>query len=186
MNRLQEKYQTTVIDQLEKEFNKTNRMAVAKPTKIVVNVGVSKKENADTSKAIEAWVQQFTIIAGQKPKISKAKKSIAGFKMRQGDPVGVTVTLRGVRMWEFLDKLIAIVLPRVKDFQGVKKSNMDSVGNYNLGLTEQIVFPEINYDMIHKVAGLQVTIVNKADNRAEALKMLELLGMPFEKEEEKN
>ncbi len=181
MNRLQQKYQDQVIKQLETEFNKTNIMSVAKPVKIVVNVGVSKKENADTNKIIESWVSQLSIITGQKPKICKAKKSIAGFKMRQGDPVGVSVTLRGNRMWEFMDKLISIVLPRVKDFQGVAKSHMDSVGNYNLGLTEQIVFPEINYDQIAKVSGLQITIVNKADSREEAMKLLELLGMPFEK-----
>lgn len=184
MNRLQEKYQKEVIPALEKEFGIDNIMAVAKPVKIVVNVGISKKDGSDTNKVLESWIQQLSVITGQKPRVNKAKKSIAGFKMRQGDPVGVSVTLRGTSMWEFLDKLISITLPRVKDFQGVKKSNMDSVGNYNLGITEQIVFPEINYDQIVKVSGLQVTIVNKVKTRDEALKMLELLGMPYEKEEQ--
>lgn len=182
MNRLQTKYQQEVIPTLEKEFGKSNIMAVSKPTKIVVNVGISKKEG-DTAKIVESLMGQLTVITGQKPKICKAKKSIAGFKMRQGDPVGVCVTLRGTRMWEFFDKLVSITLPRVKDFQGVSKKHIDSVGNYNLGISEQIVFPEINYDQVVKMTGLQITIVNKADNKEEALRMLELLGMPFEKEQ---
>lgn len=182
MNRLQTKYQQEVVPLLEKEFGKTNIMAVAMPKKIVVNVGITRKET-DASKVIESLTGQLTAITGQKPKLCKAKKSIAGFKMRQGDPVGLCVTLRGTRMWEFLDKLIGITLPRVKDFQGVSRNHIDSAGNYNLGIAEQIVFPEINYDQVTKMTGLQVTIVNKADNKEEALKMLELLGMPFEKEE---
>lgn len=184
MNRLQTKYQQVVIPALEKEFSKTNIMAVSKPMKIVVNVGISKKES-DTAKHVESLTAQLSAITGQKPKVCAAKKSIAGFKMREGDPVGVCVTLRGTNMWEFLDKLISITLPRVKDFQGVSKSHVDSAGNYNLGISEQIVFPEINYDQVSKMTGVQVTIVNKADSKEEALKMLELLGMPFEKEEQK-
>lgn len=184
MNRLQEKYQKEIVPALEKEFGKTNVMAIARPMKIVVNVGISKKEG-DTNKMVESLTGQLTAITGQKPKVAKARKSIAGFKTREGDPVGLCVTLRGTRMWEFMDKLISITLPRVKDFQGVSKSHMDTAGNYNLGIKEQIVFPEINYDQVAKMTGLQVTIVNKSDTRDEALKMLELLGMPFEKEENK-
>lgn len=184
MNRLQVKYQKEVIPALEKEFGKTNVMSIARPTKIVVNVGISKKEG-DTNKMVESLNGQLLAITGQKPKVCKAKKSIAGFKTRQGDPVGMCVTLRGTRMWEFFDKLVSITLPRVKDFQGVKRSHIDSVGNYNLGISEQIVFPEINYDQVAKMTGLQITIVNKADSKEEALKLLELLGMPFEKEENK-
>ncbi len=183
MNRLQTKYQEQVIPALQKEFGRTNIMSVVKPKKVVVNVGVSKKESADTNKAIESWAQQLSIITGQKAKVTAAKKSIAGFKIRQGDPIGLCVTLRGTRMWEFLDKLISVALPRVKDFQGVGRSHMDAAGNYNFGVTEQIVFPEINYDMVHKVSGLQITIVNSGNDRDESLKMLELLGMPFTKEQ---
>lgn len=183
MNRLQEKYQNDVLPALSKEFGKSNVLAAVRPTKIVVNVGISKKDNADTTKVFESMSEQLMAITGQKPKVCPASKSIAGFKIRQGDPVGLCVTLRGNRMWEFLDKLISIVLPRVKDFQGVKKSNMDTSGNYNLGISEQIVFPEINYDEIAKVMGLQVTIVTSQRAPQEALRMLELLGMPFEKDQ---
>ncbi|PWU23128.1 50S ribosomal protein L5 [Candidatus Cerribacteria bacterium 'Amazon FNV 2010 28 9'] len=182
MNRLQEKYQKEVIPTLEKEFGKTNIMAVTKPVKIVVNVGINKKENADASKFIESMTQQLMTITGQKPKVTAARKSIAGFKIRQGDAVGLCVTLRGNLMWEFFDKLTSIVLPRMKDFQGVKRAT-DKTGNYNLGFTEQIVFPEIEYDKINKISGLQVTIVNSGSDPKEALRMLELLGMPFEKAE---
>lgn len=182
MNRLQTKYQQQVVSVLEKEFSKTNIMAIARPKKIVVNVGISKKDT-DSAKHVESVIAQLATITGQKPKVCAAKKSIAGFKVRQGDPVGVSVTLRGTQMWEFLDKLVSITLPRVKDFQGVSKSHMDKAGNYNLGISEQIVFPEINYEQVSKMTGVQVTIVNKTDSKEEALRMLELLGMPFEKEQ---
>ncbi len=180
MNRLQTKYQTEVIPALKKEFEKTNVLAIARPTKIVVNVGLSKKDT-DSAKHLESVIGQLTVITGQKPKVASAKKSIAGFKMRQGDPVGVCVTLRGNQMWEFLDKLISITLPRVKDFQGVSKKHVDAAGNYNLGISEQIVFPEINYDQVTKMTGVQITIVSRTDTKEESLRMLELLGMPFEK-----
>ncbi len=151
----------------------------------VVNVGISKREGGDTSKTIESMTTQLMTITGQKPKAAGAKKSIAGFKIRAGDVVGLAVTLRGTQMWEFMDKLISIVLPRMKDFQGVSRTAFDMSGNYSLGFPEQIVFPQIEYDKIDRVHGLQLTIVSSGHDKAESLKMLELLGMPFEKEENK-
>ena len=127
-------------------------------------------------------IDQFKIITGQKPNVTLARKAIAGFTLREGDPVGAMVTLRGLQMWEFLDKLVSITLPRVKDFQGVSRKAFDGRGNYNLGLEEQIVFPEINYDLINQIRGLQVTIVTSTKNDQESFRLLELLGMPFEKE----
>ena len=128
-------------------------------------------------------VEQFKVITGQKPNVSLARQSVAGFDLREGDPVGVMTTLRGKRMWEFLDKLISITLPRVKDFQGISRGAFDGQGNYSLGLEEQIVFPEIDYDNIDQVRGLQITIVTDTKENDQALKLLELLGMPFAKEE---
>lgn len=182
MNRLQEKYQKEVIPALQKELGRTNVLSLPRPVKVVVNVGVSKKEGQDTSKALESMAAQLSTITGQKPKTTAAKKSIAGFKIRAGDAVGLCVTLRETNMWEFLDKLISIVLPRMKDFQGIPRKAFDKSGNYSLGFAEQIVFPEIEYDKIDKVRGLQVTIVSSGNNPQESFKMLELLGMPFEKE----
>ncbi len=183
MNRLQTKYQTDVIPALQKELGRTNILSLPKPTKIVVNVGISKREGGDTSKTLESMTTQLATITGQKPKQTAAKKSIAGFKIRSGDAVGLAVTLRGTQMWEFMDKLISIVLPRMKDFQGVSRNAFDMSGNYSLGFAEQIVFPQIEYDKIDRVHGLQVTIVSSNHNKIESRKMLELLGMPFEKEE---
>lgn len=185
MNRLQEKYQTEVIPALQKELGRTNILSLPKPMKIVVNVGVSKKEGSDTAKALESMASQIMTITGQKPKMTAAKKSIAGFKIREGDHVGICVTLRGTNMWEFMDKLMAIVLPRMKDFQGVSRTAFDKSGNYSLGFAEQIVFPEIEYDKIDKIRGLQVTIVSSKHDPKEAFRMLELLGMPFEKLDKK-
>lgn len=181
MNRLQEKYQKEVLPKLKEEFGKDNALAVVRPLKVVVNVGIGKKTEADNSKTVANMSEALKIITGQKPKVCAAKKSIAGFKIRQGDVVGLCVTLRGNRMWEFLDKLMSIVLPRVKDFQGVKREKMDARGNYNLGITEQIVFPEISYDQISKVMGVQVTITTSGADPKESERLLELLGMPFEK-----
>lgn len=181
MNRLQEKYQKEVIPALQKEFGRTNILSLPRLTKVVVNVGVSKKEGQDTNKALESLSAQLMTITGQKPKMTAAKKSIAGFKIRAGDHVGLCVTLRGNIMWEFMDKLIGIVLPRMKDFQGVSRSAFDKSGNYSLGFAEQIVFPEIEYDKIDRIRGLQVTVVSSGHDPKESFKMLELLGMPFEK-----
>lgn len=186
MNRLQEKYQQTVLPALQKELGRTNILSLPKPVKVVVNVGISKKTGGDTSKTLESMTTQLMTITGQKPKATAAKKSIAGFKIRQGDAVGLAVTLRGTQMWEFVDKLISIVLPRMKDFQGVSREAFDARGNYSLGFAEQIVFPEIEYDKIDRIHGLQVTIVSSGRSKEESRKMLELLGMPFEKEEGEN
>lgn len=186
MNRLQEKYQQEVVPQLQKEWSLSTHFAVPRITKVVVNVGVSKpQEPRARQQVLENVAEQFKVITGQKPKITTARKSIAGFKLRAGDPLGVTVTLRGLRMWEFLDKLVSITLPRVKDFQGVSRTAFDGQGNYSLGLEEQIVFPEINYDMIDQVRGLQIVIVTNGKDDQQTYKLLELLGMPFKKEEQK-
>ncbi len=181
MNRLKQKYNEQILPALMKELNKPNVMAVPRVTKIVVNVGIGNKE-ANKTKALESMAEQLKVITGQKAKQTTAKQAIAGFGTRQGDPVGLTVTLRGERMWEFLDKLISIVLPRFKDFQGVSRKAFDSNGNYNLGMAEQISFPEIEYDTIDRVRGLQITIVTSTRVTQEAEKLLEKFGMPFEKE----
>ena len=183
MNRLKEKYQQEIVEQLKKEFNLTNTFAVPAVKKVVVSMGVSTPtEPRDRKKALENISEQFMIITGQKPVMTVARKAIANFGLRAGDPMGLTVTLRGERMWQFLDKLIAVVLPRVKDFRGVSKTAFDGRGNYSLGLEEQIVFPEINYDKIERVRGLQVNIVTSANDDQQSFKLLELLGMPFAKD----
>jgi large subunit ribosomal protein L5 len=180
MNRLKKSYNDRVLPELKKELKLKNDMSVPKLEKVVINVGISEEQHQD--KALKNMEEQLAMIAGQKAKITTAKKSIAGFKLRAGDPIGVTLTLRGDRMYQFVDKLISIVLPRVKDFQGIKPTAFDSRGNYSLGLEEQIVFPEIDYDKIDKVRGLQINIVTTAHNPKEAKRLLELLGFPFEKE----
>lgn len=180
MNRLKQKYQQEVVPVLKKEFNIENLFGVPKIEKIVVNMGITDQQNRE--KAIENVVEQFKVITGLKPNITRARKSIASFKTRTGDPLGVMVTLRGEYMWEFLDKLMSLALPRVKDFQGVPRTSFDANGNYNLGIEEQIVFPEINYDQIESVRGLQATIVTTTKDSKMAFRMLELLGMPFAKE----
>jgi len=154
---------------------------VPKVEKVVLNVGISEDQHQD--KALSNMAEQLAAIAGQKAKVTVARKSISGFKLRAGDPIGVALTLRGERMYQFMDKLVSIVLPRVKDFQGIKRTAFDQHGNYNLGLEEQIVFPEIDYDKIDKVRGMQITVVTTAKNPQEAMRLLELLGFPFEKEE---
>lgn len=184
MNRLKQQYQQQVVPTLMKEFAVDNLMGVAALDKIVINMGVSQPQDPrERKRVIENIVDQFTIISGQKPQITTARKSIAGFKLRAGDPLGVMVTLRGDYMWEFLDKLISIALPRVKDFRGVSRVSFDAAGNYNLGISEQIVFPEINYDAIESIRGLQVTVVMEHSNAQQSFRLLELLGMPFEKEQ---
>jgi large subunit ribosomal protein L5 len=183
-SRLKTFYLETVAPQLLKEFKLSNNMAAPKITKIVVNMGVTQPlELGAREKAIANVVKQFEIITGQHPQITKAKKAIAGFKLRANDPVGVSVTLRGERMWSFLDRLISITLPRVKDFRGISRVSFDGRGNYSLGLEEQIVFPEISYDTIESVRGLQINFtITNATNQS-SFRMLELLGMPFAKEE---
>jgi len=180
MNRLKTKYQQEVAPALIKEFKIKNVFAVPKLEKIVINMGITDQQNRE--KAIDNVVEQFKVITGMKPNITRAKKSIATFKTRAGDPLGVMVTLRGEYMWEFLDKLVSLALPRVKDFQGVSRTAFDQQGNYNLGIEEQIVFPEINYDNIETVRGLQITIVTTTKDNQQAFRFLELMGMPFAKE----
>ncbi len=179
MNRLKQKYQEKIVPALEKEFNVTNVFAVPKVKKIVINMGITDAQNREA--AIKSVEEQFKVITGMKPNITRARKAIATFKTRVGDPLGVMVTLRGEYMWEFLDKLISLALPRVKDFQGISRTAFDQNGNYNLGIEEQIVFPEINYDNIQSIRGLQITIVTDTKDKEKAFKMLELLGMPFAK-----
>lgn len=180
-SRLKETYQKTIMPALQKQFGIKNVMAVPKLTKIVLNVGITEDQHQKES--LENFAKQLEVITGQKPKMTSAKKSIAGFKLRAGDPIGLMVTLRGNRMYQFADKLINIVLPRVKDFQGVKRTSFDANGNYNLGIEEQIVFPEIEYGKIDKVRGLQVTFVTNTNDREKAEKLLEACGMPFVKED---
>lgn len=180
MNRLKQKYQQEVAPALKKEFNLKNVFEVPKLQKIVLNMGITDQQNREA--AINSVVEQFKVIGGMKPNVTRARKAIATFKTRVGDPLGVMVTLRGEYMWEFLDKLVNLALPRVKDFQGVSRTAFDANGNYNLGIEEQIVFPEINYDQIDTIRGLQITVVTTTKDNAMAFRTLELLGMPFAKE----
>lgn len=181
MNRLQEKYQQSIINTLQKEFNIKNKLAIPKLVKIVVNVGIGEITREKPS--LEKAKTVLAIMTGQKPAPKLAKKAIAEFKTRQGDVVGLAVILRGNRMYQFLDKLVSLVLPRVRDFNGVKRHAFDGRGNYTLGLTEQIIFPEVDYDKIDKVRGLEITIVTTAKDNQQALRLLELMGMPFRKEQ---
>lgn len=184
MNRLKQKYQENVLPALVKEFGHTTSFSAARVLKVTVNMGIVKPADPkEREKVAENVVKQFEVITGQRPQITLARKAISNFNLRKGDPMGVMVTLRGERMWEFLDKLVGITLPRVKDFRGISRTAFDSQGNYSLGLEEQIVFPEIQYDQIESIRGLQVNIATSTKNDQEAFRMLELLGFPFEKEE---
>ncbi len=179
--RLRERYLRDVVPALVRDFNYQNPMQVPRLAKISVNVGVG--ESIANSKALDAAVRDVTIITGQKPITIKARKSIAQFKLRAGQhTVGVKVTLRGTRMWEFLDRLMNAALPRTRDFHGVPARSFDGRGNYTLGLREQLIFPEINYDQVDKARGLEVSIITTARTDQEARRMLELLGMPFQRE----
>jgi large subunit ribosomal protein L5 len=175
--RMKEKYQREVIPALTKEFGFKNPMEVPKVEKIVVNIGVG--EALQNAKSMDAAVSDLTAIVGQKPVITRARKSIANFKLRQGQPIGAMVTLRGERMYEFLDRLVSIALPRIRDFRGVSRRSFDGRGNYSIGLREQIVFPEIDYDKVDKLRGLEVAIVTTAKNDNEGYALLKNLGMPF-------
>ncbi len=178
--RLKEQYSDEIVATLMDRLNLDNIMQVPRIEKVVVNIGVG--EALDNAKALDAAVTDLTTIAGQKPVITKARKSIANFKLREGRAIGVKVTLRGERMWSFLDRLINIALPRVRDFRGVSPNSFDGRGNYTLGLREQLIFPEINYDKIDKVRGLEVTIVTTAQDDEAGRQLLTELGMPFRKE----
>ena len=181
MNRMQEKYKNEVVPALRKAFDLKNIMQVPRIQKVVVNIGMG--EAMDNPKAMEAAVNDLTIITGQKPVMTKARKSIANFKLREGRLIGTKVTLRGHRMWSFLDRLLNTALPRVRDFRGVSANAFDGRGNYTLGLRDQLIFPEIEYDKIDKLRGMEVTIVTTAKNDDQARTMLQLLGMPFSKKE---
>lgn len=179
MARLKKYYETEVVPQLMKRFNYKNKMQLPRLEKIVVNVGVS--ESISNAKALDKAVDELTTISGQKPVITIAKKSIAGFKLRAGMKIGAKVTLRGERMFEFLDRLVSVALPRVRDFRGVNPKSFDGRGNYTLGLTEQIIFPEINYDTVERLRGFSVSICTTARTDEEGRELIGLLGMPFRK-----
>ncbi len=175
--RLKKKYQEEVIPLLMKKFGYKNVMEVPKIEKIVVNMGVG--EAVQNIKALENAMNDLALITGQKPSVRRAKRSEAGFKLRKGMPIGAKVTLRRDRMWEFLDRLISIALPRVRDFKGLSPKSFDGRGNYNFGLEEQTVFPEIDYDKVDKIRGMNITIVTTAETDEEAKALLEALGFPF-------
>jgi large subunit ribosomal protein L5 len=175
--RLKERYEKELRSALMKDLGFTNPMQAPRLEKIVVNMGLG--EAISNGKIIDASLAQLTMIAGQKPVITKSRKSIANFKLRQGQSIGVMVTLRGDRMYEFFDRLVAIALPRVRDFKGVSPKAFDGKGNYTLGVREQIIFPEINYDQVEKIKGLNITVVTTARNDEEGRALLRQLGMPF-------
>jgi large subunit ribosomal protein L5 len=183
MARLQDRYREDVMQQLMTEFGYKNIMQVPKIEKIVVNIGLG--EAVQNAKSIDAAVGDLTAITGQKPVVTRAKKSIAAFKLRAGMPIGAMVTLRGPRMYEFLDRLISTALPRIRDFRGVNPNAFDGRGNYTLGLREQIMFPEIDYDRIDKTRGLELSIVTSAKTDQEGRSLLTHLGMPFAKPEQR-
>ncbi|HBF41474.1 MAG TPA: 50S ribosomal protein L5 [Anaerolineaceae bacterium] len=180
MNILRERYQNEVTPALEKALGVDNVMQIPRIKKVVVNIGLG--EAIDNPKALDAAVVDLTAITGQKPVVTKARKSIANFKLREGRAIGTSVTLRGDKMWAFLDRLMNIVLPRVRDFRGVSAESFDGRGNYTLGLREQIIFPEIEYDKVDKVRGMEITIVTTAPTDDQAAALLQMLGMPFRKD----
>ena len=175
--RLQEKYRSQVMPALIKDFQYTNVMRVPRLEKVVINIGLG--EAIQDPKALESAERDIATISGQHAVITRARKSIAAFKLRAGMPIGMKVTLRGRRMYEFLDRLVSSVLPRIRDFRGISGSAFDGRGNYSLGMKDQLVFPEIDYDKIDKARGLEITIVTTAKTNEEARRLLELLGMPF-------
>ena len=177
MARMQDQYKAEIVPKLKEKFGYRNVMQVPKLSKVVVNMGLG--DAIENVKVIETAAGEIGIISGQKPVVTKARKSIANFKLREGGPIGVMVTLRRDRMYNFLDKLIAIALPRVRDFRGVSPKGFDGRGNYTLGIKEQIMFPEVNYDKIEKVRGMNITIVTTARTDEEGLELLRLMGMPF-------
>lgn len=179
MNRLKEKYDNEIKNELMSKFEYSSMMQVPKIEKVVVNIGVG--DAVSNSKLLEESVAELELITGQKPVVTKAKKSIAGFKLREGVPIGCKVTLRGEKMFDFLDKLISISLPRVRDFRGVSADSFDGRGNYTLGVKEQLIFPEINYDKVNKTRGMDIVIVTTATTDEQARELLTQLGMPFKK-----
>jgi large subunit ribosomal protein L5 len=176
--RMLETYREDVVPQLLEEFQFRNKYQVPRLEKIVVNIGLG--EAIQNARALDAAIDDLATITGQKPIVTRAKKSVAGFRLREGMPIGAKVTLRGARMYEFLDRLIGTALPRIRDFRGLSPFSFDGRGNYTLGLNEQIVFPEIDYDSIDRTRGMEITIVTTADNDEEGRRLLALLGMPFQ------
>lgn len=179
MNRLKEKFQKEISPALVSKFNYKSVMQVPKVDKIVINMGVG--DAVSNSKALDVAVEELALLTGQKPVVTKAKKSIAGFRLREGMPIGAKITLRGERMYDFLDKLVSVSLPRVRDFRGVSKKSFDGRGNYTLGVKEQLIFPEIDYDKVSKVRGMDIVIVTTANTDEESRELLTQLGMPFQK-----
>lgn len=177
MARLKDKYIAEIAPAMQEKFGYSNVMAIPKIEKVIINIGLG--EAVDNPKALDGAVDDITRIAGQKPVVTRAKKSIAGFKIREGMPIGVKVTLRGDRMYEFVDRLFNVALPRVRDFRGVSGKSFDGRGNYSLGLTEQLIFPEIDYDKIDKIRGMQIVFTTTAKTDEEGKELLKLLGMPF-------
>lgn len=178
--RLKERYLEEIVPALSKEFGYSNIMQAPAVHKIVINIGMG--EAIQNQKAMENAVRDLSDITGQRPVITKAKRSVASFKLREGMAIGCTVTLRGNRMYDFLDKLVSVALPRLRDFQGVSRDSFDGRGNYTLGIREQLVFPEINYDKIDKVRGMEITIVTTARTDEEGRRLLQLMGMPFKRQ----
>ena len=179
MNRLKEKFVNEISPALVSKFNYKSVMQVPKIEKIVINMGVG--DAVSNAKALDVAVEELSLLSGQKPIVTRAKKSIAGFRLREGMPIGAKVTLRGERMYEFLDKLVSVSLPRVRDFRGVSKKSFDGRGNYTLGVREQLIFPEIDYDKVSKVRGMDIVIVTTANTDEEARELLTQIGMPFQK-----
>jgi large subunit ribosomal protein L5 len=177
MSRLRERYEKEVVPGLKKEFGYANVMAIPKITKIVVNMGLG--EATQNAKIVDTGSDEVARITGQKPVVTRAKKSVAQFKVRKGMPIGAMVTLRGERMWDFLDRLIAVALPRVRDFRGVSPKGFDGRGNYTLGLRDQLLFPEIDYMKVDKARGMNISVVTTAKTDEESRKLLQLLGVPF-------
>lgn len=179
MNRLKEKYLKEIVPSLMNKFNYKSVMQVPKLEKIVINMGVG--DAVQNPKALDSAVEELTLISGQRPVVTRAKKSIAGFRLREGMPIGCKVTLRGDRMYDFLDKLVSVSLPRVRDFRGVSKNAFDGRGNYTLGIKEQLIFPEIDYDKVGKIRGMDIVIVTTSETDEEARELLAQLGMPFQR-----
>ncbi len=178
--RLKKKYKEVVVSAMMKKFNYKNHMQVPKLEKVVINMGIGK-DNKDT-KAIEAAEKELSLITGQKPVITRAKKSIAGFNLRKGDICGLMVTLRGDRMWEFLDRMITVALPRVRDFNGLPSNSVDGRGSYTIGIKEHVIFPEVDYNTIYKIRGMNVTIVTTAKSPEETVELLREIGIPIRRE----
>ena len=179
MNRLRQKYENEVKNQMVEKFGYRSVMQIPTIDKIVINMGIG--DAVSNSKVLDEAVAELALITGQKPVITRAKKSIAGFRLREGMPIGCKVTLRGERMYDFLDKLVSISLPRVRDFRGVSKKSFDGRGNYTLGVKEQLIFPEIDFDKVNKVRGMDIVVVTTANTDEEARELLTQLGMPFQK-----